>query len=181
MHGGNPKPEVPLSTLVQVLSTRKPFLTLRPSEHTKSGKYGRNANIRTYIPIGHQGPYNITYTQTKRTIVSAYKHTYYMGQVLPWIRSQSCMHMGRCAKSSPGVYAHKAILYRIVDRLERIEQAIHNALCALSLSYCLSSRLLASRTRLGATPILAKFLEEKSSLQATMFWYTLNCMEPSLS
>ena len=29
--------------------------------------------------------------------------------------------------------------------------------------------------------ILAKFLEEQSSFQATIFWYALNCVEPSLS
>ena len=29
-------------------------------QHTKSRKYGQNVNIRTYIPIGYQSPYNMT-------------------------------------------------------------------------------------------------------------------------
>ena len=83
-----------------------------------------------------------------------------MGQVLPWIPSQSCMHMGTCAKSSMRVRAHKAVLYEIVDGLGIIKQAIHSALRALYVPHCLGSRLiwpLASRTSLGATVILAKF------------------------
>ena len=57
--------------------SRKPFLTLRPLEHTKSGKYGQNANIGTYIPMGHQSPYNMAYTQIEGPIVSVCKRTYY--------------------------------------------------------------------------------------------------------
>ena len=37
-----------------------------------------------------------------------------MDQVLPWIPSQSCLHMGTCAKGSLGARAHKAMLYQKV-------------------------------------------------------------------
>ena len=77
LHGRNPKPYVPSSTLVRVRSKRKPFFTLRPFEHTKSGKYGQNANIGTYVHMGHHSPYNMAYTTIGGPIVSVYKHTYY--------------------------------------------------------------------------------------------------------
>ena len=83
-----------------------------------------------------------------------------MGQVLPWIPSQSCMHMGTCEKSRFGASAHEAILCKIVDRLGKIKQAIHDVLHALYFPYCLGSRLiwpLASRTSLRAKAIFAKF------------------------
>ena len=41
-----------------------------------------------------------------------------MGHILLWIPSQSCMHIRTCAKGSLGARAHKAILYKMVDRLE---------------------------------------------------------------
>ena len=77
LHGSNPKPQVPLSTLVGVRSTRKPFLTLRPLERTKSGKNGQNANIGTYVLMGHQSPYDMAYTQIEGLIVIVYKYTYF--------------------------------------------------------------------------------------------------------
>ena len=83
-----------------------------------------------------------------------------MGQVLPYLLSQPCMHIGTCAKGRVGARAHKIILYKIVDRREKVKQTIHNVLHALYLQYCLVTRLifpLARRTGLGATPILAKF------------------------
>ena len=105
-------------------------------------------------------------------------------QVLPLIPSQSCMHMGTCAKGRFRACAHKGLLYKIVDRLGKVKQAIHNVFRALYLLYCLGSRLiwpLAARTSLGATAILAKFLEKKLPFQPTMFWYALNYVEPLLS
>ena len=64
-----------------------------------------------------------------------------MGQVLPWIPSQSCMHMGTCAKCRIGARAHKAILYKTVDMLGKTKQAIHDVPRALYLPYCLCLRL----------------------------------------
>ena len=58
-----------------------------------------------------------------------------MCQVLPWIPSQACMHTGTCAKGSLGARAHKAILYKIVDMLGEIKQAINDALRALHIPY----------------------------------------------
>ena len=83
-----------------------------------------------------------------------------MGQVLPWIPSQSCMHMGTCAKGRIGAHAYKAILYIIVDKVGKIKQAMHAVLRAIYFPYCLGLRLispLASRKCPGATAILAKF------------------------
>ena len=54
-----------------------------------------------------------------------------MDQVLPWISSQSCLHMGTCAKGSLVASAHKAMLYQKVNRLVKIKQAIHDAIRAL--------------------------------------------------
>ena len=45
-----------------------------------------------------------------------------MGQVVSWIASQSCMHMGS---------AHKAILCKIMDKLRKIKQAMHDVLRGL--------------------------------------------------
>ena len=42
-----------------------------------------------------------------------------LGQVLRLVQSESCMHMGLCAKGRFGARANKAILYRIVDRLQK--------------------------------------------------------------
>ena len=83
-----------------------------------------------------------------------------MGQVLPRIRSESCMHMGTSAKGRIGARAHKAILYEIVDLLVKVEPAIRDVLHAPYLLYCLSWRIispLTSRTSLSATATLAKF------------------------
>ena len=107
-----------------------------------------------------------------------------LGQVFPLIPSQFCMHLGTCAKGRFGACTHKAILYKIVDRLGKIKQAIHNVLCALCVQYYLGSRpiySLALRTSLAATAILTKILEEKSSFPKAMFGYPLKCVEPSLS
>ena len=82
------------------------------------------------------------------------------GQRLALIPSQSCMHMGTCAKGRFGVCGHMAILYEIVHRPGKVKQAIHDVLRALNLPNCFSSTPiwpLASRTTLGATAILAKF------------------------
>ena len=38
-----------------------------------------------------------------------------MGQVVPWLPSQSCMHVDTCAKGRFVARAHKAISYEIVD------------------------------------------------------------------
>ena len=46
-----------------------------------------------------------------------------LGQLLPLMPSQSCMHMGTCAKGRFSARARKAILYKIVERLEKIKQA----------------------------------------------------------
>ena len=81
------------------------------------------------------------------------------GQVLPLIPSKSCMHMGTCAKGRFGTRAHKGILYKRVDGLRKVKQAIHEVFCSLYVPYCLGLRPiwpLASRTSLGATAILAK-------------------------
>ena len=51
--------------------------SLKPLEHTKSRKYGQNAGIGTYIPMGPQSPYNMAYTKIAGPIVSVYKHTYF--------------------------------------------------------------------------------------------------------
>ena len=72
----------------------------------------------------------------------------------------SIMHAcGTCAKGRNGARAHNAILYKIVDELGRIKQAMHDVLRGLYLPYCLESRLtspLALRRSLGATANLAK-------------------------
>ena len=101
-----------------------------------------------------------------------------MGQVVPWIPSHLCMHMGTCAKWRNGRRAHKAILYKIVDKLGKIKQgfctlhslnprgageikqAMHNILRGLFLPYCLGSRLklqLALKTSLVTTAVFADF------------------------
>ena len=83
-----------------------------------------------------------------------------MGQVVPWIPSQSCTHTGTCANWINCTCAPKAILYNIMDKLGKIKQAMLDVLRRLYLPYCLGSTLpslLASRTSLGATAFLAKF------------------------
>ena len=58
---------------------------------------------------------------------------------------------------------------------------MHDIVRCLYVPYSFDSWLtlpLASRTRLGVTAILAKFLEKKLSFQATTFWYALKCVEP---
>ena len=123
----------------------------------------------------------MAYTQIEGSIVIVCKHTFV--QVLPWMARQSCMHMGKCAKGGIGVRAHKAMLYKLVDKLGKIKQAMHNVLHALYLSYCLSSSLIspfASTASHGLTAILAK-VERKSRLfKRECFWYALNCVEPLL-
>ena len=87
-----------------------------------------------------------------------FTHILTMGQVLPWIPSQSCMHMGTCAKGRFGARAHKAILYKILHMLGKIKQTIRDALRALYAPYCLGSRLmwpLASRRSLGGKVVLS--------------------------
>ena len=54
-----------------------------------------------------------------------------MGPVLPWIPSQSCMHMGTCPKGRIPAGAQKAILYKTVDILEKVGQGMPNVPCAL--------------------------------------------------
>ena len=112
--------------------------------------------------------------QIEGPMVSVQKHTYY-GSGPP---------LDPKSTGSLGARAHKAILCERVARLGKIKQTIHDERPALYFPYCPGSRLiwpLASRTSLGATALLAQFLEEKSSFQATMCWYALNCVEPSLS
>ena len=38
-------------------------------------KYAQNANTGTYIPMAHEGPYNMAYTRIEGPIVRVYKHT----------------------------------------------------------------------------------------------------------
>ena len=83
-----------------------------------------------------------------------------LGEVLPLIPSQSCMHMGWCAKGRFGARAHMAMSYKLVDRLGKIKQARHKVLHALYVPYPFSSRpiwLLASSRSLGTMAVLAKF------------------------
>ena len=83
-----------------------------------------------------------------------------MGQVLAWIPSQSCMHLGTRAKGRFGACAGKVILFIIVDRLEKIEEATHDVFSALHIAYCLDSRPiwpLASRTSFDTMASLAIF------------------------
>ena len=87
-------------------------------------------------------------------------NTLTLGQVLPWIPSQSCMHMGTFGKVRIGARAHKAVLYMIVDLLGKIERAIQSVPHALYSPYCLDSRVippLAWRSSFGPTATLAKF------------------------
>ena len=49
--------------------------------------------------------------------------------------------MSACAKRQYGTRAHKGMLYRIEDKVAKINQVIHNVLRGLYLSYCLDSRL----------------------------------------
>ena len=102
--------------------------------------------------MGHQRPYDMAYTQDERLIVSVYKDTY-SGSSPPLDPKQSCMHMGTCAKGRIRARAHKAILYKFVDMLGNLEQAMHNLSHGLYLQHCFGSRLilpLALRTTLGA-------------------------------
>ena len=83
-----------------------------------------------------------------------------MGQVIPWIPSQSCMSMGTCAKGRIGARAHKAVLCKNVDVLGKTKQAKNDVHQPLYFPYCLDWTLiwpLASRTSLGGTALLAKF------------------------
>ena len=71
-----------------------------------------------------------------------------------------------------------------MGRLSTTECTYLPTLVLWTFPYCLSWRLmwpLAPRMSIGATAIMAQILEEKSSFQATMVWYALNCVEPSLS
>ena len=82
-----------------------------------------------------------------------------LGQVPTWIQSQSCRHMGTTAKWGNRTSADKAILHKIIDKLGKMEQALHDVLRALYVPYCCRSRLnspLDSRKSLGTTAILAK-------------------------
>ena len=89
-HGSNPKPEVPLSTMVRVRSARKSFLTLRPLEHTKSGRHRQNAYTGTYIPMGRHMPYKMAYTQIEGPIVRVCKHASYGSS--PLLNPKTIMH-----------------------------------------------------------------------------------------
>ena len=54
--------------------------------------------------------------------------------------------------------AHKATLYKIEDKVAKINHAIHDVIPGLYVTYCLSSRLnspKASSTSLGGLAILA--------------------------
>ena len=82
------------------------------------------------------------------------------GQILPWIPSQSCMLMGKCAQGRNGALGRKVVLYKIVDEPAKIRQAMYDALRGLYPAYCIRSRLIspfALRTSLGSAAILAKF------------------------
>ena len=92
--------------------------------------------------------------------------------------------MSACASRQYGTRAHKAKLYKIGDKVVKINQAIHDVLPGLYFTYCLGSRLNsseASSTSLGGWAILAYFLTKTCPLSEIEFWYALNCLEPSLS
>ena len=66
--------------------------------------------------------------------------------------------MSACAKRQYGTRAHKATLYKMGDKVVKINQAIHDVLRGLYFTYCLDSRLnslWASSTSLGGLAILA--------------------------
>ena len=82
-----------------------------------------------------------------------------MGQVLPWIPSQSCMHVGTCGEGRNGAPAHRTILDEIVDKLGNLKQAMHDVHRGPYVPYCLNLRLnspLASRLSFGTTAIVAE-------------------------
>ena len=49
--------------------------------------------------------------------------------------------MSACAKRQYGTRAHKAKLYKIEDKVVKINQAIHDVLRGLYFTYCFASRL----------------------------------------
>ena len=83
-----------------------------------------------------------------------------ISQVLLWIPSQSCIHMGTSAKRKKWHACAQGNIRKTLETLQKTNQAMHNVPRGLYLSYYFRlglSSLLASRTSLGATAILAKF------------------------
>ena len=92
--------------------------------------------------------------------------------------------MRGCAKRQYGTRAHKAKLYKIEDKVVKINQTIHDVLRGLYFTYCFDWRLnffYASRTSLGSLTILAQFSTKTCPLSKMEFLYALSCVEPSLS
>ena len=94
------------------------------------------------------------------------------------------MRMGTRAKGSLSARAQKAILYKIVGRLGKIKQGIHDALRALYIPYLPwfgAHMALGPENEHWRQGHFGQILEEKPSFQATMFWYAFNRVEASLS
>ena len=91
-------------------------------------------------------------------MVSVCKHTYYGSSRA--LNPKLVMHAyGHVCKMKNWTPAHKAISYEMIDNLGEIAQQMYTGLTGLYLLYCSGSRshsLLALRTNLGATAILAK-------------------------
>ena len=75
-----------------------------------------------------------------RPIVGAFKYAHY-GSIVPAHSCHQCLHMSACAKRQYGTHAHKATLYKIVDKVVKINQAIHDVHRGLYPTYCLDSSL----------------------------------------
>ena len=91
--------------------------------------------------------------------------------------------MSVCAKRQYGTRAHKATLKKIVDKVAKINQAIHDVFRGLYFTYWFGSRLnsrKASSTSLGGLAIFTYFSTKICPLPKKEFWYALNCVEPSL-
>ena len=72
-----------------------------------------------------------------------------MGEVLPWMVVNHACIWARLQKGRVGASAHKALLYKIVDSLGKMNETIQDVLRALYFPYCIGPRLiwpLASRT-----------------------------------
>ena len=94
------------------------------------------------------------------------------------------MHMSACAKRQFGKRAHKATLYKIEDKVAKINRAIHDVPGGLYFAYCLGSRLNSPKalsTSLEGLAILANFSTKTCPFSKIEFWYALNSVKPPLS
>ena len=90
-------------------------------------------------------------------MVGALKYVHY-GYIVPAHSCHLCLHMSACVKRQYGTRAHKAKLYKIGDKVVKINPAIHAVVPGLYFTYCLDSRLNsleASSTSLRGLAILA--------------------------